>query len=64
MSTLGDLVIKHGPYTQDFLVGAGFSSDLRWIRAVDLSALRDELIELRAEAAAHARCEKEPRSTP
>lgn len=51
MSTLGDLIIRHGPYSQDLLIGAGFSSDLRWIRAVDLSALREELVELRAAAA-------------
>ncbi len=51
MSVLGDRIVEHGPYTQDLLVGAGFSSDLHWVRAVDLTALREELIELRAAAA-------------
>ncbi len=51
MSHLGDVLVELGPITQDYLVGAGFSSDLRWVRADDLNALRDELIELRAAAA-------------
>lgn len=50
MSTLGDLIVEHGPYSQDLLIGAGFSGPLRWVRAADLAALRDELIELRAAA--------------
>lgn len=47
MSDLGDLIVEHGPYSQDLLIGAGFSGPLRWVRAADLAALRDELIELR-----------------
>lgn len=49
-SKLGDLIVEHGPYAQDFLVGAGLSSDLRWVRAVELNSLRDELIRLRQAA--------------
>lgn len=60
MSTLGDLIVEGGPYAQDLLIGAGFSSDLRWVRAVDLNALRDELIELRAAVApAPVACDEE-----
>jgi hypothetical protein len=51
VSHLGDRLVEHGPYKQDFLIGVGFSSDLRWVRAADLNALRDELIDLRAAAA-------------
>lgn len=52
MSTLGDLLVEQGPYTQDLLFGPGFAGPLRWVRAVDLNALRDELIDLRSAAAA------------
>lgn len=51
MSRLGDALVKLGPITQDYVVTPGLSSDMRWVRAAELNALRDELIELRRIAA-------------
>lgn len=47
MSRLGDVLVETGPITQDYMVSPGLSSDMRWVRADDLNALRDELIALR-----------------
>jgi hypothetical protein len=51
MSGLGDQIVEHGPFTQDLLVGPGYAGPLRWLRAADLTELRDELIGLREEVA-------------
>lgn len=47
MSRLGDVLVDLGPIQQDYVVTPGLSSDLYWVRADELNALRDELIELR-----------------
>ncbi len=51
MSRLGDVLVEHGPVAQDYAVGPGLSSDIRWVLAAELNELRDELIELRRIAA-------------
>lgn len=51
MSRLGDVLVELGPVAQDYVVTPGLSSDMHWVRAEDLNALRDELIELRRIAA-------------
>jgi len=48
--SLADEIIEHGPFTQDLLVGQGFSAPLWWWRADALNQLREELIRLRAAA--------------
>ncbi len=51
MSRFGDILVELGPVAQDYAVTPGLSSDVRWVRAADVNALRDELIELRRVAA-------------
>ena len=48
MSTLGDLIVEHGPYGP-YEVERGFKH-LPLTDEAELNALRDELIELRAKA--------------
>jgi hypothetical protein len=62
MSRLGDILVELGPITQDYVASPGLSSDMRWIRAADLNALRDELIELRQIRAACPAEHAEPRT--
>lgn len=54
MSRLGDVLIEFGPLAQDYVVSPGLSRDMRWVRADELNALRDELIQLRRIAAEQA----------